>query len=250
MSELRIDIAFDGDIATCTFRRPPANAIDSLMLDEIERACDTVLARPNCAAMILTGTERFFSAGLDLKAVTSYSPKEFRSFVMRLSSVICRFYDVDVPTIAAINGHAVAGGLIFALCCDQRIAASGNYRLSLSEVTVGIPFPIAAIEVVRTELSRQAARLAAQHALPFTPGEAHRLGIVDIVCEADALGSTAQAEAARVAKLDKSCFLNTRRQLRASALTAMRNAIESGHDPMFDKLDPAVLARRAAALVK
>src|SRR5262245_35688213 len=90
-------------------------------------------------AVVVTGQDRFFSGGFDLNAVPLLSPAEQRDMVHDANRAFAAWYGFPRPLVAAINGHAVAGGLILALCGDERLVAPGA-KLGLTEVKVGIPF--------------------------------------------------------------------------------------------------------------
>ena len=119
-------------------RHGPANALDPALvarlgasLDEAERS-----GRP----LVLTGNDRFFSAGLDLAGLPE-DRDEMGAFVDAFDEFVRRLFLFPCPTVAAVNGHAVAGGAILATACDVRIGAAGSYRIGVSEVQLGVIFP-------------------------------------------------------------------------------------------------------------
>src|SRR5262249_33958240 len=139
--------------------RPPANAMDVELLDEIVAALRELQDDPP-AALVLAGREGFFSAGADLKAVPGYGPDEQRRMVAGINEMALSAYSLPFPVVGAITGHAIAGGLVLALCTDLRVASDAG-RYGLTEVKVGVPYPQAAIGVVRAELAPHAARVLA-----------------------------------------------------------------------------------------
>jgi enoyl-CoA hydratase len=160
--------------------RPPANALDLDLLAE-GHAVREQLASDEPGAVVITGRERFFSAGMDLKAVPELSPAEQRQTVDGINRLFSGWYAFPRPVVAAVNGHAIAGGLILALCADHRVCATEG-KLGLTELRAGIPYPAAAIAVVRAELSASTARRLALGAELFTPEDALELGVVDELC--------------------------------------------------------------------
>ena len=137
-------------VALIRFDRPPVNAIDLAVTEELG-ALAAALERAPPKALVLTGTGATFSAGLDLKAVPAYAPAERKALVLSINRMVRRLYGLPCPTVAAVNGHAIAGGLVMALACDLRIAAAGAAKLALSEVNVGIPFPLGPLLVVNED---------------------------------------------------------------------------------------------------
>ena len=131
--------------------RPPANAMNVELLAEI---CDAFerAAADIPRALVLAGADRVFSAGADLKAVPGYGPEDQQRMVTRINEMAIAAYGLRCPVIGAITGHAIAGGMVLALCADYRIASSDG-RYGLTEVKVAVPYPQAAIGIVRAELS-------------------------------------------------------------------------------------------------
>jgi enoyl-CoA hydratase len=127
-------------IAVLRIDRPPAIAIDLDLANEFATALEGVESIDGIAALIVTGAGNCFSAGLDLKALPSYDRAQQQAMVMQVNRLFGGLYGLRLPTIAAVNGHAIAGGVILTLCCDYRIGAEGDYKLGLAEARVGVPF--------------------------------------------------------------------------------------------------------------
>jgi enoyl-CoA hydratase/carnithine racemase len=131
---------------------------------------------------VLTGREGCFSAGADLSAVPSYGPEQQRQMVVGISAMALGVYGLPFPVVGAITGHAIAGGLVLALCADLRVASSAG-RYGLTEIKVGVPYPQAAIGVIRAELAPHAARLLAFGNQLVDAAECLRLGVFDEIVE-------------------------------------------------------------------
>ena len=101
--------------------RPPVNAIEIESAQQLADVLDVLENDADVHAIILTGTGKFFSAGLDLKLVPRYNRVEQRTMVRELARAVLALYASRKPVIAAVNGHAVAAGTLFALCCDYRV---------------------------------------------------------------------------------------------------------------------------------
>lgn len=216
-------------IAVLTVDRPPANALDLGLLEEIVAAADALAADPP-AALVLAGRPGFFSAGLDLKAVPTYGPDEYRRLVDGVNRMSLAIYGLPCPVVCALTGHTIAGGLVLAMCGDHRIAASEG-RYGLTEAKVGVGFPEAAIGVLRAELSPSALRALALSGRLVDAEECARLGAVDEVVAPDAVLDRALAVARELAALDRDTYARTKAQLRGDALERLRAA--SASDPML-----------------
>ena len=129
--------------------RGRANAIDMEFVSGLSRTLDE--AEASGRPLVLTGNGRFFSAGLDLAGLPQ-DREEMGGFVDRFDDLLRRLFLFPCPTVAAVNGHAVAGGAILAAACDVRIGAAGDYRIGVSEVQLGVIFPAFAFEVLRAAI--------------------------------------------------------------------------------------------------
>ncbi|TMA66352.1 MAG: enoyl-CoA hydratase/isomerase family protein [Deltaproteobacteria bacterium] len=174
-------------IALVRFERPPANAIELESATKLEETLARLEAEDATRAVVLTGHGEFFSAGLDLKVVPTYGPEQQRTMVMAINRLVGRLYGLGLPTVAAVNGHAIAGGLVVVLACDFRIGRRGSYRLGLTETRAAVPYPVAAMTVVTTELAPAVARRTVLLARNGTPENALADGILDEVQDGEAI---------------------------------------------------------------
>jgi enoyl-CoA hydratase len=221
-----IHIEEAGDVAVVRIDRPPANAMDLELLAEGHEVRER-LAADEPAAVVLVGRERFFSAGMDLKAAPELSPAQQRGTVDGINRLFLGWYTFPRPVVAAVNGHAVAGGLILALCADHRVCATEG-RLGLTELRAGLPYPLAAISVVRAELSPGAARRLVLGASLVEPDEALALGIVDELRPSDEVLPRAIEVASALAALPQVTYPVVKRQLRGPAIDALERALSGG----------------------
>ncbi|HEX3910750.1 MAG TPA: enoyl-CoA hydratase/isomerase family protein [Solirubrobacteraceae bacterium] len=210
--------------------RPPANAMSLELLREVVEGV-ALAAGEAPRALVLAGRPGCFSAGADLKAVPTYAPAQQREMVAQINAMALGAYELEFPVVGAITGHAIAGGLVLALCSDIRVASSAG-RYGLTEVQVGVPYPQAAIGVVRAELTPQAARVLALGSELTDAAECERLGVFDEVHDAEDVLPRALHIAARLAKLPPEVYARTKRDLRGPALAQMRATVEQ--DPLLD----------------
>lgn len=154
MNLLRVEAR--DDVTVVTIDRPPANALDlELLTDGLTVLEELTAVSP--PAVVLTGSGSFFSGGADLKVVPALDPADQAEMARRVNRLFAGWYDFPRPLVCAVNGHAVAGGLILSLCGDHRVVGrSGTF--GLTEVKVGIPYPSMAMAVVRAELTPSVAR--------------------------------------------------------------------------------------------
>src|SRR5437764_1322739 len=140
-------------VLTLRLAHGKASALDVELLDALLRELDG--AADDVRAVILTGTGPIFSAGVELFRLTREGPDYVRRFLPLLSAFLRTLFVFPRPVVAAVNGHAIAGGCVIALACDARLMAEGVGRIGLPELLVGVPFPTAALEVVRLAVPRE-----------------------------------------------------------------------------------------------
>jgi enoyl-CoA hydratase/carnithine racemase len=221
-------------VVLVTADRPPANAMDVELLSDLVAAFEAVAADPP-AALVLAGREDFFSAGADLKAVPAYGPDEQRAMVEGINAMALAVYGLPCPVVGAITGHAIAGGLVLALCTDLRVAsAAGLY--GLTEVKVGVPYPLAAIGVVRAELAPHAARALALGNQLISATEAFRLGVFDEVVGPDVVVPRSLELARELAGMPGDVYARTKREMRGAMIDALSAA--TAEDPLLGRWVP------------
>jgi enoyl-CoA hydratase len=207
-------------VTVVTLARPPANALDPALVSDLLTTLDLLVGeRP--AAVVLAGLGGFFSGGADLRVVPELSTDEQTQMVRDVNKLFSGWHEFPRPVVSAVNGHAVAGGLVLALCGDYRVASSSG-RFGLTEARVGIPFPSAAIGVVQAELSPPIVRRLVLGAELIEASTALAWDVVDEVVAEDAVLGRALAVAHERAQLPPNTYELVKRRLRAGASTGAR----------------------------
>jgi methylglutaconyl-CoA hydratase len=183
-----IQLTYDSGTATITLNRPDKrNAISHELVAEVMSALDEVEKSP-AHVLVLTGAGRAFCAGMDLdelKSLLGRTQEEHLKDSANMAALFRRLYDFPKPTIAAVNGAAVAGGTGLATMCDFTIAAP-NAKFGYTEVRIGfVPAIVSAILV--WQVGHKIARDLLLTGRQFDANEAHRLGLVTEVVESDEL---------------------------------------------------------------
>jgi enoyl-CoA hydratase len=201
------------EVTVVRLEHGPVNALDRELVLAL-----TAAVRQCAGAVVLTGAGGCFSAGVDLRRIVEGDEAYTVAFLAALSDMFLAVFDHPAPTVAAVNGHAIAGGCVLALACDLRLMAAG--RIGLTELAVGVPFPAAAREIARYALGPAVSR-AVLTADTFQPGEAVRAGLVDDVVSQDDLLDRAVALATRLAGHDAGAYAYEKRHLRRPARDAV-----------------------------
>jgi enoyl-CoA hydratase len=196
-----------------------ANAMSVELLDQIERAFDEVESSDAIAAVV-TGYDRYFSAGLALPALIDLDRPRMKSFIDQFSRTMARVFDCRLPIVAAVNGHAIAGGCVLALQADVRLMADVDVRIGLNEVQLGIGLPAVVIESLRHGVSARAFVPIALEGRLLKPAEALDLGLVDDLVAPDALEASAHGRARQLGNAPGAAFAQVKAALRREAREA------------------------------
>jgi enoyl-CoA hydratase len=215
-----IELTQRGAVAVLTMAYGKANALD------IE-FCDAIVARfealrgGDAKAVVLTGQGGMFSAGVNLLRLSDGGVDYIRRFLPALHRLYDTVFFFPKPVIAAVNGHAIAGGCVLECCADKRIAATGSARIGVTELLVGVPFPPMAFEVMRFSTAPKHFADGILSGATFTPDVALARGLVDELAEPAALLDRALAAAETLAALPPATFALTKQQLRQGVTDAM-----------------------------
>jgi enoyl-CoA hydratase len=248
MTPALVRLERSGGLATLYLDRPPVNAVDLELLARAEEVLIEVEGDGDVQSLVVTGTGASFSAGLDLKIVPRYSLEEQQRTVEAINRVVARLYALPLPVVAAVNGHAIAGGLVLALACDYRVGVHESCRIGLTEARAAIPFPAVAMAVVQAEVSPAVARRLTLMAHNYGSEAALGDGILDELQPRSAVVGRAQSLAADLGAVPRTTYARIKRQLRAPAI-ARHAEVLSGGDPLVRSwLSPETEPASAALL--
>jgi enoyl-CoA hydratase/carnithine racemase len=187
------------------------NALDLELLLEITGVMRDL--DPN-GAVVITGSGTVFSAGVDLRRIVAGGRPYVREFIPALSGAFLAIFDHPGPMVAAIDGHAIAGGCVIAAACDVRLMSGGT--IGLAELSVGVPFPSAAMEILRHALGPAAGHLVLTAGL-LDATQAQSIGLVHAVTGPDVLLDSAVHRAEQMAQVPAEVFEFSKRQLQRPA---------------------------------
>jgi enoyl-CoA hydratase/carnithine racemase len=186
----------------------PVNVLDLELLRHLTATFEALVDAP---AVVLTGAGRAFSAGVDLRRLLDGGAAYTEAFLPALAGAFRAVFDHPRPVVAAVNGHAIAGGCVLAAACDTRLMSAGT--IGVTELLVGVPFPPSALEAVRHVVGPATASLVLT-GRTLSPAEARGIGLVDEVVEPAALLDAAVARARALAAIPAATFAVTKAQLR------------------------------------
>jgi enoyl-CoA hydratase/carnithine racemase len=215
-----IDVKTVGTVQVLTLSSGPVNAQDVELLEGLTSAVGE-LQRSDAGALVVTGAGRAFSAGVDLNRVVEGGAGYTDRLVPALSAAFEAMFSYPGPTVAAINGAAIAGGCVLACACDRRLIGP-EAQIGAAEVRVGVPFPVAALEVMRYACGDHAEEVLLGGRTYRGP-EAVARGLAHRVV-ADDLLEAAVAEASDLGGIPADAYRQTKSQLRAPTTARIRAA--------------------------
>jgi enoyl-CoA hydratase len=208
-----IGVTHHGKIAVLTLAHGKANTLDT----EFCRAITGEFARLKkspAEAVVITAEGPIFSAGVNLIRASQGGAKYLRTFLPALNKMFDAVFNFHKPVVAAVNGHAIAGGCVLAACCDYRMMARGNGRIGVTELLVGQPFPALAFEVMRFVTGPRYFAELIYTGETYLPEAALERGLVHEVVDPAALQERALQSASMLAQLSPPAFQQTKAQMR------------------------------------
>jgi enoyl-CoA hydratase/carnithine racemase len=244
MSLVRVEER-DG-ITVVTLDRPPANAFAPEL---VARLRDVLRESSGARALVLTSANPgFFSAGWDLPLISALDRADMKEYFDSYCDLVREIFLYPGPVVAALPGHAIAGGLIVACAADERYAAEGAARFGLSEVALGVPLPACCVELFAYVLGpRRMERLTAS-AENLPTAEALSLGLLDRVVPAASLLDASLERAGRLARGSAAAYAEVKRRARADTVARFDAARKD--DLFLDFWFSPEARKRIAALVE
>ena len=206
-----LDVEQRSGVTVVRLRHGKVSALDLELLQAITAALRDVEEN---AAVVITGTGTAFSAGVNLQRIVAGGPAYVQEFLPALSAAFMAIFDRPGPVLAAINGHAIAGGCVIAAACDVRVMSQG--KIGLAELSVGVPFPPSAMEILRHVAGPAAGHLVLTAALLDAP-QARSIGLIDDIEAPDALLDSVLSQAQTMAQIPADVFTFSKRQLQRPA---------------------------------
>jgi enoyl-CoA hydratase/carnithine racemase len=225
MGETLVSLEDRDGVILAELRNGMTNPIGPPLVDALTRAAQSVVDDAAAGALVLTSANtKFFSIGFDIPHLIDLPREAFLEFFTSFSRLSLALLTLPKPTVAAIPGHATAGGCILALCCDYRFIAQGRKLMGLNEIRLGVPVPFAADCILRSLVGQRAAREITDGGQFYLPEQAQALGLVDYVAPGDELIERSIQQARTLAEMPREAFA----QIKANRLAPVRAEIKAG----------------------
>jgi enoyl-CoA hydratase/carnithine racemase len=225
----------EGGVRLLRIDRPPANAINTEFLQALHAAATECDENDAVRAVIVTGTGRFFSAGLDIKEMQTKGAGELAKLGGGKDGIY-RLWRLAKPTIAMVDGHALAGGAILMLACDFRVASRGAFKIGVTETALGLPLPNGAFQIARHAVPPASARRILLEAGSFDPVGAQEVGLVDEVVAQESLEARCFALAQKLGAHPTAAYAYQKYLLQAETNQAIHSPVDAGNQGFAKKL--------------
>lgn len=216
-----------GGVTCLMLNAAPVNALTAEGLMAFARMIETLDADDAVKAIVLRSPFKVFSAGLNLKQAQHFDLAEQHAIVEGLNVGFLALFACRTPTVVAVNGAAIAGGLFYVLASDVRLA-SPQASFGLAEVRVGADFPLGPMEIARATLSPNDLRRLMLTGQPVSAERAKSSGIVDEIVPAEMLRDAALAQAAELAQIPPNTYATVKRQIRGDTIARIEAGIAAG----------------------
>jgi len=226
-----VTLSIDGELATLTIAREHGNALNPATIEGLTALAHEADADPAVRALVFAARGKLFSPGLDLLELVDLDRATMHDFLRRFNACILALYTVSKPVVAALHGHAVAGGCVVALTTDWRVLRRGA-KVGLNEVVVGVPFPYGVAQILRESVPARRITEVALFGHNFLDEAAVEAGLVHEVAEPEGFEARCRERATELAGKDPRAFATTKRYLRSATVERIR-AHEAGLESEF-----------------
>ncbi len=221
MSGIRLER--NGAVVTARLDKARGNAIDEPLVRELIQVAGELAADPGVRGVLLASAHpKIFCPGLDLVTLLEYDRPAMERFMLLFAEAVWALYALPKPVVAAVGGHAVAGGCILALTADLRVLKRGGAQIGLNEVKVGVPLPWSVALLLRASVPARALTQVALLGRNFADDEALAAGLADELADADGFEDFCRVRLDEFAEKDAAAVAATKAYLREAPLREMR----------------------------
>lgn len=220
-----------GPVREIKLNRPPVNALSTELIVNLRQAIEKA-PQDGARAIVISGAPGRFSAGLDLPLLIGFDREHIKLLWQELYSLLRTIATSPVPTVAAITGHAPAGGTVLTLFCDWRVMAEGDFKIGLNEVRVGIPVPPVLLAGLRQLVGQHRAEHLAVSGALVSPAQALEMGLIDELAPAEQVIDRSIEWCQRLLALPANAMTKTRDEMRKD----LASLFASDLDPELDSV--------------
>ena len=216
-----VHVSIQEAVAEVRLERGKVNALDDRVVAELAECFRQLAGDPAVRASILTGTGKFFSFGFDIPEFLGYSKEAFTGYLDRFAALYREIFAHPKPVVAALNGHAVAGGCMLATACDARIMVGGKAKIGLNEIGFGSSVFAGSVGMLAYWVGWRQAQEVLFAGTLLSSEQALDIGLVDAIAPEAGLLDAARQVARRHADKDPAAFRSIKGLLRKPVLEDM-----------------------------
>lgn len=217
-----VSMVKENGIATLILNRGKVNALNESLVEQLHSDLVELEEDEAIKVILLKGEGKFFSFGFDVPEFLTYSRDEFERFLRKFTDLYQYIFLFPKPTIAVINGHAIAGGCMLATACDQRLMVSGRAKISLNEISFGASVTAGAVEMLKYCVGQKDAQAILFSGAMYAAEEAFEKGLIDRIAQDDELIEMSQAMAQDYIDTDLVAFASIKRLLKGPVAERMQ----------------------------
>ncbi|MGD8305359.1 MAG: enoyl-CoA hydratase/isomerase family protein [Ignavibacteria bacterium] len=217
-----VSVSKSSGTATLTLTRNKVNALNDEVVKQLHDAFKELEKDSDTKALILTGSNSFFSFGFDIPQLLTYSKENFTKFLKGFTELYTYMFTYPKPIIAAINGHAIAGGCMLALACDKRFMVERKAKISLNEITFGASIFSGSTEMLRFCVGSKNATEILYSGDMYNAQDAFNIGLIDKITTNEKLVEDTESIALNLGNKLTETFASLKLLLRAPIAEEMR----------------------------
>ena len=222
-SRSTVSLEREGPLALLRLQKPRANAIDAQLLEDLLSATRELSQDDEVRGVLLASAHpRVFCPGLDLVALVDQDREQITALMRRFAETVWALYGMEKPVVAALAGHAIAGGCVLSLTADYRVLARDGVQIGLNEIRVGVPLPWTVTLLLQASLPPQSLTRAALDGANAQGEDALAMGFAHELADADGFEEVCLERLQQRADREPAAFAVTKRHLRQSTLERMR----------------------------
>jgi len=214
-------------LATVRLERGKVNALNEQVVDELSSCLHQLETDSAVRGVLLTGTGKFFSFGFDIPSFIGTPKEDFTAYLRKFTALYRELFAHANPVVAALNGHAVAGGCMLASACDVRVMMKENARIGLNEIGFGSSLFAGSLELLRFSVGDRRAQEVVYGGELYGAEQALSLGLVDAITGASELLEESRRRLEALAAKPAPAFCSIKRALRQPVLEAMQRREEA-----------------------
>ncbi len=247
-----IDIEYQDGVQVLKLNHGITNPINLPLVNELSETIGNIREDPNVNSLVLTSSnEKFFSMGFNIPELYQLDRDDFKVFFHGFNRLCMDLYTLSKPTVAAISGHAIAGGCILTFCCDHRFISEGRKLMGLNEIKLGVPIPYPGERILYQLIGERYAYEMVSTGEFYQPSDLYRMGLVDEVVSPGKLLLRSVEKASSIGTMPTNAFRIIKQNRTEPVITQVRKYPQELEESFLDCwFSPSTRVRLEEAMKK